>query len=142
MPCKFSRLEKRWLFVCIVSHARIGNRDPQIQKGFVDALYDGGPFLQSLPAAIGQNGVLIAQVGEASELKSPPEHISLNRNRVNFIRTLSDLGFAALRDYEEVRLVPLGTHVCSTLVPQIVPNLMQFLLVNRHTVVSRSPGKF
>lgn len=75
--------------------------DPQIQKGFVDALYDGGPFLHSLPAAIGKNGVLIAQVGEASELKSPPEHISLNRNRVNFIRTLSHLGFDVLRDYEE-----------------------------------------
>ena len=88
------------------SHARIGNRDPQIQKGFVDALYDGGPFLQSLPAAIAKNGILIAQVGEASRLKSPPEHISLNRNRVNFIRTLSDLGFVSLRDYEEVCCIP------------------------------------
>jgi len=75
--------------------------DPQIQKGFVDALYDGGPFLGSLPEAIAKDGILIAQVGEASELKSPPEHISLNRNRVNFIRTLADLGFVALRDYEE-----------------------------------------
>jgi len=75
--------------------------DPQIQKGFVDALYDGGPFLHSLPAAIATNGILIAQVGEASKMKSPPEHISLNRNRVNFIRTLSDLGFVSLRDYEE-----------------------------------------
>ncbi len=86
------------------SHAIVFlNRDPQIQKGFVDALYDGGPFLHSLPAAIANDGILIAQVGEASALRSPPEDISLNRNRVNFIRTLSDLGFHALRDYEEVR---------------------------------------
>ena len=96
--------------------------DPQIQKGFVDALYDGGPFLHSLPAAIGKNGVLIAQVGEASELKSPPEHISLNRNRVNFIRTLSHLGFDVLRDYEEVRCVTVSRNMFPTFVPWMVAN--------------------
>ncbi len=57
----------------------------------------------SLPSAISEDGILIAQVGEASRLHSPPEHVGLNRNRVNFIRTLSDLGFAVVRDYEEVR---------------------------------------
>ena len=84
-------------------------RDPQIQKAFVDALYDGGPFLGSLPAAIAENGLLIAQVGEASQLKSPPENVGLNKNRVAFIRTLSDLGFVVVRDYEEVSRL-LATH--------------------------------
>jgi hypothetical protein len=68
----------------------------------VDALYDGGPFLGSLPSAIAEGGILIAQVGEASKLQSPPEHIGLNRNRVNFIRTLTNLGFNVVRNYEEV----------------------------------------
>ena len=78
--------------------------------------------MHSLPAAIGHNGILIAQVGEASQLKSPPEHISLNRNRVNFIRTLSDLGFVALRDYEEVCCIQLSTHVFPTSMRLTVAN--------------------
>ena len=40
--------------------------DPQVQKSFVDALYAGGPFLQSLPNALAPDGFLLAQVGEAS----------------------------------------------------------------------------
>ena len=91
----------------LVVHAQIflfcHCRDPQIQKAFVDALYDGGPFMGSLPSAIADGGILIAQVGEASKMHSPAENIGLNRNRVNFIRTLGDLGFAVVRDYEEVR---------------------------------------
>lgn len=75
--------------------------DPQIQKAFVATLYDGGPFLGSLPSAIADDGLFIAQVGESSKLNSPPEHIGLHRNRVNFIRSLSDLGFEAVRDYED-----------------------------------------
>jgi len=54
-----------------------------------------------------EGGILIAQVGEASRMQSPAENIGLNRNRVNFIRTLGNLGFNAIRDYEEVRGISL-----------------------------------
>jgi hypothetical protein len=77
--------------------------DPQVQKDFVDALYDGGPFLGSLPNAVASNGILVGQVGEGPDLDSPSEEYSLHRNRVNFLRSLVDLGFDSIRDYEEVR---------------------------------------
>ena len=77
-------------------------RDPQIQKDFVVALYDGGDFLRSLPNALSENGVFIAQVGQAPILKSPSEDHSMHRNRVKFIQSLIDLGFQSILDYEEV----------------------------------------
>ena len=66
------------------------------------ALYDDGPFLKSLPKALSWDGVLVAQVGEASYIDSPAESLSMNRNRANFLRSLGDLGFEAVRSYEEV----------------------------------------
>jgi hypothetical protein len=77
-------------------------RDPQIQKDFVEALYDGGPFLRSLPNALSENGIFVGQVGQAPSLKDPLEDHSLNRNRVKFIQSLIDLGFLSILDYEEV----------------------------------------
>ena len=69
---------------------------------FVDALYDGGPFLQSLPKALSSNGIFVSQVGEAPYLHSPSEEYSLNKNRVKLVESLVDLGFENVRDYEEV----------------------------------------
>jgi hypothetical protein len=75
------------------------SRDPQVQKDFVNALYDGGPFLHSLPNALAENGIFVAQVGAASSLNSPAEHLSLHQNRVNFVESLVSLGFLSIRDY-------------------------------------------
>ena len=77
-------------------------RDPQIQKEFVDALYDGGPFLRSLPSALNEAGILVAQVGEANTIDSPSGEFSIDRNRIKFIETLVSLGFPTVRDYEEI----------------------------------------
>ena len=68
----------------------------------VDALYDGGPFLTSLPSSLRDDGILIAQVGEAARMESPGEEHSWHRNRVKFIKTLIENGFESVRDYEEV----------------------------------------
>lgn len=46
--------------------------------------------------------MFIGQVGEAPHLSDPREDLSLNRNRVNFIKTLIDLGFESIVDYDEV----------------------------------------
>lgn len=97
--CKFAILKS--LFVSNEHHLT-SRSDPQVQKDFVDALYDGGPFLKSLPNAMANDGILVAQVGAAPKLHSPPEENSLDRNRVNFIRSLVDMGFESIRDYEEV----------------------------------------
>lgn len=75
--------------------------DPQIQKDFVDALYDGGPFLQSLPRALADDGILTAQVGHGDFLSTPAEEYSDNRNRVKFIRTLVKGGFQSVLKYDD-----------------------------------------
>lgn len=71
----------------------------------VSALYDGGPFLTSLPNSLHDDGILIAQVGEAAKNTDPGEDHSWHRNRVKFIETLVNTGFKSVRDYEEVRRV-------------------------------------
>eukprot|EP00980_Cylindrotheca_fusiformis_P005244 scaffold1120_cov127-Cylindrotheca_fusiformis.AAC.6 len=75
--------------------------DPQVQVDIVEALYDGGPFLSSLPKGLRDDGILIAQVGEAPRTEAPAEDYSWHRNRVKFIKTLIDTGFESIRDYEE-----------------------------------------
>lgn len=70
---------------------------------FVDALYDGGPFLRSIPNGLNENGILIAQVGEAPKMADPGEDFSWHRNRLKFVKTLINTGFESIRDYEEVR---------------------------------------
>jgi hypothetical protein len=68
----------------------------------VDALYDGGPFLNSLPKSLHEDGIMIAQVGEAAKMDAPGEEFSWHKNRVKFIETLISTGFESVRDYEEV----------------------------------------
>lgn len=77
-------------------------RDPQVQVDIVEALYDGGPFLTSLPNSLRDDGILIAQVGEAAKMEAPAEERSWHRNRVKFIKTLIATSFESVREYEEV----------------------------------------
>jgi hypothetical protein len=77
--------------------------DPQVQKDFVDALYDEGPFMQCLPKALSDDGILVAQVGQAPDFSSSAEDFSINKNRVKFFESLVNVGFEHIRDYEEVR---------------------------------------
>ena len=90
-------------FVCVVLlKIFLLYRDPQVQVEFVDALYDGGPFLRSLPNGLNEDGILIAQVGEAPKIHDPGEDFSWHRNRLKFVKTLINTGFESVRDYEEV----------------------------------------
>jgi spermidine synthase len=75
--------------------------DPQVQKDFVHALYNGSDFLHSLPNALSENGILVAQVGAEARSSSPAEHLSLNQNRVRFIECLASIGFHAIRDFND-----------------------------------------
>lgn len=78
-------------------------RDPQIRKDFVDALYADGPFLQSLPNALGIEGIFIAQLGETSTLLTPAEEVSyVNQNRVTFVKSLAKRGFESVLTYLDV----------------------------------------
>ncbi|KAL3915824.1 MAG: hypothetical protein SGILL_005465, partial [Bacillariaceae sp.] len=75
--------------------------DPQVQKEFVNALYDGSEFLRSLPNALSDNGIFTAQVGADALNKDPAEHLSLNHNRVKLIESLSAIEFDMIRDYSD-----------------------------------------
>ena len=89
------------MLICLCSCS-----DPQVQKSFVDALYNGGPFLGSLPNAVASDGIFVAQVGEAPDIISPPEENLLSRNRMKLIQSLVNLGFESIQDYEEVSNKP------------------------------------
>jgi hypothetical protein len=79
----------------------LSQSDPQVQKEFVDALYDGGPFVRSLPNALTKNGILVAQVGQANGISTASEEFSIDRNRMKLIQTLVSLGFASIQVYLE-----------------------------------------
>lgn len=75
--------------------------DPQIQKDFVNALYDEGPFLKSIPNALNENGIFISQVGESVSMDDPAEKDTTNINRVRLVKSLSRLGFSSIRSYSD-----------------------------------------
>jgi hypothetical protein len=85
-----------------ISTADSDGRDPQILIPFVEALYDGGPFLQAVPKALSPDGIFLCQVGEAPGIDDPAAEASVDRNRANFFKSLIKLGFQGTRDYEEV----------------------------------------
>ena len=74
--------------------------DPQIQKDFVNALYDDdGPFLNAIPKALSEDGIFISQVGESPTLKDPGEQWTEDRNRYRLVKSLAKLGFTTIRSY-------------------------------------------
>ncbi|KAG7360295.1 spermine/spermidine synthase domain containing protein [Nitzschia inconspicua] len=75
--------------------------DPQVQKDFVNALYDGSAFLHSLPNALADGGIFVAQVGAGGAINDPAEHLTLNLNRIKFIESLVSLGFPSIRDFTD-----------------------------------------
>jgi hypothetical protein len=110
--------------VCFYLTLVFSCRDPQIQIPFVEALYDGGPFLRSIPNALGDTGILVAQVGEAADLGDAAEHLTLNKNRANFLRSLTDFRFEGVRSYREVR----GSTVpCLTLIGETFCKSQHFI---------------
>jgi hypothetical protein len=112
-------------FVLIPSFHYLTYRDPQVQVDIVDALYDGGPFLTSLPKGLREDGILIAQVGEAARMEAPAEERSWHRNRVKFIKTLIENGFESIRDYEEVR-IDKSRGECDDMISNFLPYLFNF----------------
>mmetsp|Transcript_21922 Transcript_21922/g.52175 ORF Transcript_21922/g.52175 Transcript_21922/m.52175 type:complete len:861 (+) Transcript_21922:178-2760(+) len=75
--------------------------DPQIQKDFVDALYDEGPFLKSIPNALSNDGIFISQVGEGATMDNAAEQYTDDKNRHRLVDTLSKLGFSTIRSYTD-----------------------------------------
>ena len=107
MRCKSLGSEKSpicfMLFASLICLQSSKFSDPQVQKDFVQALYDGSPFLKSLPSSLSDNGILVTQVGSDPHLLAPSEDHSIHKNRVKFFETLVEIGFGSVRNYSEVR---------------------------------------
>jgi len=73
--------------------------DPQVRKEFVNALYDEGPFLKSIPNALEEKGIFISQVGEAASYTDPAEEYTDNQNRLRLFNSLVKVGFKNVRTY-------------------------------------------
>lgn len=67
----------------------------------MNALYDEGPFLKSIPNALEEKGVFISQVGESVTADDPAEKLTNNINRPRLINSLVKLGFTTVRAYTD-----------------------------------------
>jgi hypothetical protein len=62
-----------------------------------------GDFTSLVAELISENGVFVAQMGEAPSLSWPSAENSVMKNRFDFIKSLPQYGFKSVVDYEEVR---------------------------------------
>jgi spermidine synthase len=77
--------------------------DPQGLTEFVANLYTDKYFYESLYRGLTDDGILVAQLGEARAVNDPPEDHSVDRFRLKYIEGLAEAGFKATREYTEVR---------------------------------------
>jgi hypothetical protein len=75
--------------------------DPQNVVEFAGALYGDSTFLSSLYNALGPDGILVSQVGEAPGIEDPSETHSRDKNRNTFVDTLVKLGIKSTVEYSE-----------------------------------------
>jgi hypothetical protein len=70
---------------------------------YVDYRAENGDFMSFLSEKMSDDGVLVAQVGEAPWLDDPAKESSVKKYRSNFIHSLKKYDFLSIVDYEEVR---------------------------------------
>lgn len=68
---------------------------------FSDMLYANEEFALSLTASLNENGVLIAQDGEAEEEEEVGDHLNKKIGDMTFINHLKECGFESVENYEE-----------------------------------------
>lgn len=77
------------------------NSDPQNVVEFAGALYGDNTFLGSLYNALGPDGILISQMGEAPSISNPSDTHSWDKNSNTFVDTLFKLGIESAVEYTE-----------------------------------------
>jgi len=75
--------------------------DPQDTVEFAHILYGSDSFVRSLYHALGDDGILIMQLGPAAALEDPAEEITVNRNRAGLTKMIANIGFKSMHTYEE-----------------------------------------
>jgi len=75
--------------------------DPQDQIPFAEILYQDYVYWQSLYNALTDDGILVAQLGDAPDNEDPAEDHNEQKNRVLVLKTLQKIGFVSMHVYEE-----------------------------------------
>jgi hypothetical protein len=80
---------------------RLFFRDPFSDVEFSDALYNNEDFIRSITNALGEDGILVTQVGQNAEMKWPGVQYSNKIAEYLFIEQLKQEGFVAIEEYSE-----------------------------------------
>jgi len=75
--------------------------DPQDTVGFASVLYQNLVFWQSIYNALTDDGILVAQLGDAPMLLDPADTNTDGKNRQLVIENLEEVGFQSMHVYEE-----------------------------------------
>lgn len=75
--------------------------DPQDDIPFAELLYTDETFLTSLYNSLGEDGMIVFQLGEAPDHSDPPDELNNSRRRSILMDKLQDLGFLSFHIYED-----------------------------------------
>jgi len=75
--------------------------DPSSAVSFSDMMYDNSVFSEALSNALGEEGLLVAQVGELPKLSDPPFSMSRDTQQLSFLLGLEKAGFEYVTNYDE-----------------------------------------
>jgi hypothetical protein len=91
----------------------VPHRDPDSVVEFSDLLYNNDELTDAFSRALGEEGIFVAQVGEADEIDDPPESLYPDDHFMSFVNGLRRVGFESIVDYEEAhgRLVDIWAYV-------------------------------
>ena len=79
----------------------LDHSDPQDSIPFAELLYTDEDFIRSLYHALNEDGIIVFQLGEASDGRDPPDTKGKNSRRAILIERLEKLGFAFFHAYED-----------------------------------------
>jgi hypothetical protein len=68
------------------------------------SLLPGDP-LSALYDSLSESGVLVAHLGNAPRIRSPPQENGIYKDRERFLQRLGEVGFESVRDYEVVSAI-------------------------------------
>jgi len=75
--------------------------DPRDNVEFADALYNNVVFLQALYNSLGEDGIMVMQLGESTEYSYPADEVSVDKNRAIIIGLMEQNNFESFHVYEE-----------------------------------------
>jgi hypothetical protein len=76
-------------------------RDPDSSVEFSDLLYGNANLIDAFTRGLGNQGVIVAQMGEADDLTSTAPHQITNDQFHRFVEGLIEAGFESILDYTE-----------------------------------------